>query len=157
MPNLRKFADNYDWSGLKLPVSIKDIGTFETKNNVSVNVLAAEDRDIYICRKLQLSSGVKPVESNIEINLLLISEDDRWHYTVIESLSRLLASKNSKNKGKQYFCTNCSQGFTFESSRDKHSTYCVDSETVRVEIPKLGSFVEFYDGQNQFKVPFMMS
>ena len=26
--NLRKFADNYDWSGLKFPVAIKDINNF---------------------------------------------------------------------------------------------------------------------------------
>ena len=49
--NLRKFTDNYDWSGLEFPVSIKDIRKFETKNNVSVNVLAVEGRDIYIYRK----------------------------------------------------------------------------------------------------------
>ena len=36
--------DNYDWSGLEFPVSIKDIGKFETNNNVSVNVLAVEGR-----------------------------------------------------------------------------------------------------------------
>ena len=49
--NLRKFMDNYDWSGLEFPVSIKDIGKFETRNNISVNVLAVEGRDIYIHRK----------------------------------------------------------------------------------------------------------
>ena len=49
--NLRKFADNYDWSWLKFPVSTKDIGKFETRNNVSVNILAVEGRDIYIHRK----------------------------------------------------------------------------------------------------------
>ena len=38
--NLRKFMDNYNWSGLEFPVSIKDIGKFETRNNISVNVLA---------------------------------------------------------------------------------------------------------------------
>ena len=37
--NLRKFMDNYDWSGLEFPVSIKDIGKFETRNNISVNVV----------------------------------------------------------------------------------------------------------------------
>ena len=46
--NLRKFKDNYDWSGLEFSVSIKDIGKFETRNNISVNVLAVEGRDIYI-------------------------------------------------------------------------------------------------------------
>ena len=40
--NLRKFTDNYVWSGLEFPVSIKDIGKFETRNNISVNVLAVE-------------------------------------------------------------------------------------------------------------------
>ena len=52
MSNLRKFADNYDWSGLEFPVSIKNISVFEIKNNISVNVLAIEGRDIYIYRKL---------------------------------------------------------------------------------------------------------
>ena len=45
--NLRKFIDNYNWSGLEFPVSTKDIGVFENKNNVSVNVLAVEGKDIY--------------------------------------------------------------------------------------------------------------
>ena len=51
--NLRKFTDNYCWSGLEFPVSIKDIGKFETRSNISVNVLAVEGRDIYIHRKGQ--------------------------------------------------------------------------------------------------------
>ena len=63
--NLRKFKDNYDWSGLEFPVSIKDIGKFETNNNVLVNVLAVEGRDIYIQRK-----GWRMGQ---EINLLMVS------------------------------------------------------------------------------------
>ena len=147
--NLRKFTDNYDWSGLKFPVSIKDIEKFKNKNNVSVNVLVVEEKDIYICRKSNH-------RRDREINLMLISEDDRWHYTVIKSLSRLVTSRNTKHHGKQYFCTNCLQGFMLESSRDEHYGYCIDNETVRTEKPKKGSTVEFYDGQNQFKVPLMM-
>ena len=123
--NLRKFINNYDWSGLEFPVSIKDIGVFETKNNISVNVLAAEGRDIHIHRKSRRS------EANYrEINLLLISEDGIRHYTAIKSLSRLLTRSNTKHKCKHYFCTNCLQSFTLESSRDKHQVYCEDNETV---------------------------
>ena len=51
--NLKKLMDNYDWSGLEFPVSIKDIGRFEAWNNISVNILAVEDRDICIPRKGQ--------------------------------------------------------------------------------------------------------
>ena len=114
--NLRKFMDNYDWSGLEFPVSIKDIGKFESRNNISVNVLAVEGRDIYIHRK-----GRK---MGREINLLMVSEDGINHYTTIKSLSRLLKSSNTKHKCKQHFCMNCLQGFKQESSRDQRQVCC---------------------------------
>ena len=101
--NLRESSDDCNWSGLKFPVSIKDINNFEMNNDISVNVLSVEDKDVYICRK-----GRPTLR---EINLMLISEDDRY-YTAIKSLSRLLTSRNTKLKCKQYFCANCLQGFT---------------------------------------------
>ena len=48
------------------------------------------------------------------------------------------------------------QGFTLESSRDEHYAYCIDNESIRVEMPRKGLTVEFCDGQNQFKIPFIM-
>ena len=69
LSNLRKFINNYDWSGLEFPVSIKDISMFEIKNNILINVLVVEGKDIYIHRKTNY-------KSDREINLLLISEDD---------------------------------------------------------------------------------
>ena len=147
--NLRKLTDNYDWSGLEFPVSIKDIWNFETRNNISVNVLAVEGRDIYIHRKGRRMMGR-------EINLLMVSKDGIRHYTAINSLSRLLSSKNSNTKRKEHFCMNCLQGFMQELSKDQHQVYCEDNESVRVEMPKQSSTVEFKDGQNQFRVPFIM-
>ena len=158
--NLRKFMDNYNWSGLEFPVSIKDIGKFETRNNISVNVLAVEGRDIYIHRNGQRMASVGPGSRSDpmgrEISLLIVSEDGLRHYTAIKSLSRLLSSKNSNTKRKQHFCMNCLQGFTQESSRDQRQVYCENNESVRVEMPKQGSTVEFKDGQNQFRVPYII-
>ena len=51
---------------------------------------------------------------------------------------------------------NCLQGFMQESSRDQHQVYCEDNKSVRVEMPKHGSTVELKDGQNQFRVPYIM-
>ena len=87
---------------------------------------------------------------------MLIHENDRTHYTAVKSLSRLLSGSNTTHKRKQYFCTNCLQGFMQELRRDQHQVYCKDNKTVRVEMPKKRSTVEFYDGQNQFRVPFIM-
>ena len=75
---------------------------------------------------------------------------------MVKSLSRLLGDRNSKHGHKQHFCLNCLQGFHSEESRDKHFEYGKDNKAVMIEMPKEGSFVEFHDGQNQFKVPFAM-
>ena len=142
--NLKKFEKDFDWSGIKFPVSVKDIKGFEIKSRISINLLAIEDRDIYICRK----------GGNYEraINLMIIDN----HYVAIKSLSRLLSSKNSKHKGKEYFCMICLQGFQQEISRDEHMRYCLDNETVKVEMPYKKPILEFCNGQYQFKVPFIM-
>ena len=86
----------------------------------------------------------------------MISEDGINHCTTIKSLSRLLRSSNTRHKCKQYFCTNCLQGFSLEASRDEHRVYYENNETVRAEMPRKGSKIEFCDRQNQFKVPFIM-
>ena len=64
--NLTKFTDNNYWSGLKFPIAIKDINIFEMDNDISINKLLVKNKDIYIRR-------------DHEINLLLISEDDKLH------------------------------------------------------------------------------
>ena len=135
--NLREFADNYNWSGLEFPVSLKQIGKLEAKKDICVNVLGLEGKGIYILR----NSGL----SHREINLLMISEDGINHYTAIQSLSRLLRSNNTKHTCKQYFCTNCLQGLLLEASRDEHLFHCENNETVRVEMAQKGSKIEFCD------------
>ena len=118
--DLREFSDNYDWSGLEFPVSLKQIEKSEAKNNISVNVLGFEGKDIYILRNSNRDPQGSWGRSHREINLLMISEDGINHYTAIKSVSRLLRSSNAKHKCKQYFCTNCLQGFSLEASRDEH-------------------------------------
>ena len=100
---LKRFEADFDWSGIGFPVSVKDIKKFEFRNQISINLLAIEDRQIFICRK----------GGNYEciINLMLITENNRKHYVAIKSLGRLLSSQSTKHKGEEYFCMNCLQGF----------------------------------------------
>ena len=51
---------------------------------------------------------------------------------------------------------NCLQGFKEENSRDKHIVYCMNNESVKVEMPHKNPIVQYSDGQFQFKVPFIM-
>ena len=45
---LARFQSDFDWSGIRFPVSVKDIKKFEIKNRVSINLLVIEDRQIYL-------------------------------------------------------------------------------------------------------------
>ena len=145
---LKRFEKDFDWSGIGFPVSVKDISKFEFRNQISINLLVIEGKQIYICRKGGNHERI--------IYLMIISENNRKHYVAIKSLSRLLSSENTKHKGKEYFCMNCLQGFKEESSRDEHIGYCIDNESVKVEMQHKNPRVEFCDGQFQFKVPFIM-
>ena len=146
---LARFQSDFDWSGIRFLVSVKDIKKFEIKKQISINLLVIEDRQISICRK-----GGNNYEHIID--LMLITESNRKHYIAIKSLSRLLRSQNTKHKGKEYFCMNCLQGFWEEKSRNEHIGYCKDNESVRIEMPHKAPIVEYSDGQFQFKVPFIM-
>ena len=149
--NIIGYANNYNWSGLEFPVAINKINEFKkNSNDTAVYVLGVKGKRIYICRNSKHYDG-----KNV-VNLLLTGDGERRHYTAIKSLSRLLGSSNSKHKRKQHFCLNCLQSFHSEESRDKHFEYCKDNEAVRIEMPKEGPFMEFHDGKNQFKVPFVM-
>ena len=48
---LKRFEKDFDWSGIEFLVSVKDIKKFEFRNQISINLLAIEDKQIYICRK----------------------------------------------------------------------------------------------------------
>ena len=145
---LKRFEKDFDWSGIGFPVSVKDISKFEFRNQISINLLAIEGKQIYICRKGGNHERI--------INLMIISKSNRKHYVTIKSLSRLLSSENTKHKGKEYFYNNCLQGFKEESSRDEPIGYCIDNESVKVEMPHKNPIVQYSDGQFQFKVPFIM-
>ena len=84
---LKAFETDFDWSGVGFPASFRDINGFESRNQISVNILAVEDKQIYICRK----GG----DYEHMANLMLITENDRKHYVAIKSLSRLLSTQNS--------------------------------------------------------------
>ena len=145
---LRKYEGDFDWSGLEFPVSFRDIKRFESRNEITINILAVEDKKVYICRKGKEYPRVA--------NLMFITDGNRKHYVAIKSLARLLSSQNSKHKESQHFCTSCLQGFPTEISRNQHYSYCRHNEAVRIEMPVKKPIVEYSDGQYQFKVPFMM-
>ena len=144
---LRRYNDP-GCDGINFPVSACDIKRFESRNEISINVLALDGKVPYICKK----GG----NYNRAANLMLISDEDKHHYVAIKSLGRLLSVQNSNHKESQHFCTNCLQGFAEQRSRDEHYAYCRSNQAVRIEMKTKRPIVEYSNGQHQFKVPFIM-
>ena len=64
---LKHFEREFVWEGIEYPVSFKNIlNKFEKNNEISVNILAIENRKIYICRKGR--------DYDRNVNLMLIAD-----------------------------------------------------------------------------------
>ena len=63
---LKTYENECNWEEIEYPVSFKDINKFEKNNEISVNILAIENRKIYICRKRR--------DYDRNINLMLIAD-----------------------------------------------------------------------------------
>ena len=63
---LRRYEGDFDWSDTEFPVSFRDINKFERNNEIGVNILAVENKKIYICRKGR--------DYNRIVNLMLITD-----------------------------------------------------------------------------------
>ncbi|XP_057302648.1 uncharacterized protein LOC130636817 [Hydractinia symbiolongicarpus] len=149
---LRPYAKVYNWQGIEFPTSIKDIFKFEKNNtDIAVNVLYVTGKTFNILRRSTYNGR------NKHVNLLLLTDDKKTHYTTIKNLSRLLGSEISKNHLKMRFCLNCLQVFPTIESRDKHYSYCKDNEAVKITMAcEKEKHLYYQDGQQQFKVPFII-
>ena len=157
MSLLRPYEKQYNWKGLEFPVSIKKIDKFEKNNpGIAVNVLFSNkkclDEDTYTVRRSE-----RNVKCKKQVNLLMIVDGEKRHYTAIKNISRLLSKLNGRTRRPYHYCINCLNGFRTASARDKHYEYCSSNGHVKVNMPtEKEKWLKFHDGQYQFKVPFML-
>ena len=45
---LRKYEDDFDWERIKFLASIRDIKRFESRNEITINILPLENKNVYI-------------------------------------------------------------------------------------------------------------
>ena len=97
------------------------------------------------------------VECKKQVNLLMIEDGGKRHYTAIKSISKLLSKLNGRTRHAYHYCMNCLNGFWTGSARDKHYEYCSSNGHVKVNMPREEEkSLKFCDEQYQFKVSFML-
>ena len=88
-------------TGLSFPMPVRDVSKFENLNpNISVSVLVFEERQLI---PLYLSPHRNRQHT---IHLLLLSDGNTQHYTLIKNLSRLVSGR-TRHVGETYVCPYC--------------------------------------------------
>jgi len=113
---------------------------------ISVNLFGYEKGYVY---PLRISSKHRERVAD----LLLISDDEKQHYCLIKSLSRLLASQVSKTKWKRYYCRRCLNSYTREDKLEHHQEYCNNHESVRIVLPEPGTMLGFKNYNRSMRHP----
>ena len=94
-----KYLNELDMTGIQTPVALSSIPKFEIRNpTISVNVLVYEKKDLIPVYTSKFCN-----QRPNHINLLLLSKGDKFHYTLITSLSRLVDDRSQHN-GKTFVC-----------------------------------------------------
>ena len=81
-------------NGIQTPVDVLSTDKFEKQNvDISVNVLGVhDDRDIISIRTSKFCSQRKH-----HVNLLMLTDQNKFHYVSVQSLSRLVTSRIKYN------------------------------------------------------------
>ena len=142
-------SKSFNWEGLKFPVGLKEIKIFEKNNSsIAINVFGFED-EVY---PLKISK-----EKRINnIDLLLISDEKKQHYCLINNLSRLIRSSLTNHNGPVEICRSCLNHFPDKDKLQNHEKYCFQNEAIKIEMPKEESSISFKHHNRAIKVPFVV-
>ena len=149
---LKSKIDTLNMKDIKYPVSLSDIKKFECLNSsISISVLGYNEYEkVYPLRVSEY------IGREHDIVLMLISNEERKHYCLVNNLSRLVGAQTSKQPTKRLFCLRCFNSFNCENSLKNHKEYCGKNECVKIEMPRKGTMLKFKNYCNSEKVPFVI-
>ena len=152
--DLKKYENSLNTKGITFPIGENDIHKFENLNPdlPGINVFYLDEKDC-----ITHTREIKKKDCKNTIDLFLIQEDRKSHYTLIKNFHRLLRSqKTGSNNGKLFICKRCFWHFSKEELLDKHIEYCSNNQIAVVDMPRPNTFLHFKNYYKQLPVPFVV-
>ena len=159
--DLKSKQDSINMKGIHYPVNLKAIDRFETQNpNISISVVGYNKVDLV--HPIRVSKYTK---RDHDIVLLLLKEavngengeiKEKTHYTLVKNKSALIASQINNHDHKRHFYLNCFNSFNSPETLEKHTEYCYDNESVKINMPPPGTFSSFNKFHHSEKAPFVI-
>ena len=150
--NLHKIKKN-NWEDIDFPSTNKDWKKFECNNEVALNILYVP----YNTKKINIAHKSKNnLTHERQIILLMISDDQTWHYLVVKNLSGLLRGITSNHK-EDFYCLNCFHSYRTENKLESHKKTCKNHDYCHVEMPtKDNNIIKYNHGEKSMKIPFII-
>ena len=150
--NLISKQDTLNMTGIKYPVSFRDIDRFESLNpNISITVLGYNQDERVYPLKVSKYTGCEH-----DITLMLLKDGENSHYCLVNNIGALLASQINNHKGTRNICLNCLNSFKCKKSLVDHKEYCYNNECVKTIMPEPGTYLKFKNFLHSEKVPFVV-
>ena len=150
--DLKKYEFSLNTKGITFPMKLKDIIKFEKLNPdlPGINVFSEDNKNIY-----PLKMAERDCKNTID--LFLIEEDGKSHYSLIKNFSRLIRSQLTTRTDEPIkICKRCFSYYTKQDLLDKHIKYCSSNKTAIVKMPEPNTFLHFKNYDRQLPVPFVV-
>ena len=128
---IKPFIEQYNLKETDFPSTSKDWKKFESNNETEINILYVSDNT----KKIQVAYKSKHnLTREKQVILLMISNDENWHYFVVKSLNGLLKGITSNHK-EDFYCLNCFCAYSMRNKLEKHKKICKNHNYCNVEMP----------------------
>ena len=113
-----------------MPKPIDKMSAFERCNEVKVNVFRYEKKSLYPFR-------ISKHNSDFVVDLLLITDGERYHYVLITDLVNLVRKVQGRQiDARAKICRNCFHVCSKNETLQKHEKLCCHFETCQVLLPE---------------------
>ena len=113
---IKPFIEKYNWEDIDFPSPSKDWKKFESNNEVALNILYVP----YNTKKINIAYKSKNnLTQEKQVILLMISNDQNWHYLVVKNLSGLLRGITPTHK-EDFYCLNCFHCYRTKNKLEAH-------------------------------------
>ena len=88
---IKPFIEKYNWEDIDFPSTSKDWKKFESNNEIALNILYVP----YNIKKIDIAYKSKNnLTRERQVILLMISNDQNWHYLVVKKFTRIIKRDN---------------------------------------------------------------
>ena len=151
---IKPFINQCNWNDIDFPSTGKGWKKFELNNeSIALNILYVPHHT----GKIHLAYKSKQyLTREKQVILLMITDGEKWHYTVVKRLSGLLRGVTGNNNG-DFYCLNCFHLYRTENKLEKHKNICENHDYCHVEMPNEDNkIIKYNQGEKSIRSPFII-